>query len=95
MNKEVEKIVSPRPEVAGRIRLYKYISQKALNGLIENGTFKVTYREDCNDPQEMLEYGVDPQISRPYSERGFLSFSKNDNCAPLWGNYAEQYQGGV
>lgn len=80
-------------KISGRIRLFKYISFTALNSLIESGAFKVTYRTDCNDPQEMLEYGVDPKCGGLYSERGFLSFSKNGNSAPMWGNYAEHYKG--
>lgn len=93
MSKGVEIIVSPRPEVAGKITLYKYISLKALEGLLRFGDFKVSYRKDCNDPQEMTPSGYLPHQENMYSNRGFLSFTTKSDCAPLWGNYADKYAG--
>lgn len=92
MSKDVEIIVSPRPEITGKITLYKYISVNGLNGLIEDGTFKVTYRKNCNDPQELTPAGEVAEISM-YDHYGFLSFSKDGNNSPLWGNYADHYKG--
>lgn len=93
MSKDAEIIVSPRPEVAGKITLYKYISLKALEGLLRFGDFKVSYRKDCNDPQEMTPSGYLPHQENMYSHRGFLSFTTKSDCAPLWGNYADKFAG--
>lgn len=93
MSGQPETIVSPRPEICSTITLYKYISKRGLEGLIENGSLKVTYRSDCNDPQEMTPYGEHPDKYNTYPENGFISFSKEGNNAPMWGNYAENYKG--
>ena len=93
MSKDAEIIVSPRPEVAGKITLYKYISLKALEGLLRFGDFKVSYRKDCNDPQEMTPSGYLPHQENMYSHRGVLSFTTKSDCAPLWGNYADKFAG--
>ena len=92
MSNEVVKIVSPRPEVAGKIKLYKYVTVNGLAGLVDNGAFKVTYRGACNDPQELTPAG-DVLEKSIYDYYGFLSFSKDGNNSSMWGNYAEHYKG--
>ena len=92
MSGKTEIIVSPRSAIAGKVTLYKYISVKGLEGLIRNGSFKVTYRTNCNDPQEMTPAGRVGDFSM-YDYRGFLSFTKNGNNSPRWGNYADSYTG--
>lgn len=82
------------PKTNHSITLYKYISNIALEGLIKNGDFRVTYRKDCNDPYEMLPAHANPQnmFSR-YIDQGFISFSECPDNATLWGNYADKYAG--
>ena len=89
---KTETLVNPQNE--NRLKLYKYISEVALIGLIENGDFKVTYRKDCNDPYEMLPAYANPKnmFSRN-NDQGFISFSECPDNATLWGNYADKYAG--
>ena len=76
------------------ITLYKYISEVALHGLIEHGDFRVTYREYCNDPYEMLPAYTNPQKKHNRNDKqGFSSFSECPDNATLWGNYADKYAG--
>ena len=93
MSEKTEIVVSPRPEIAGRINLYKYVSVKALEGLLRYGDFRVCYRKDSNDPQEMTPAGYLPGEESTYSTRGFVSFTAKSDCAPMWGNYADKYAG--
>lgn len=85
--------VSPRAEVSSTIKLYKYISFKALKGLIKYGDFRVTYRKDCNDPLEMLPAGKLPGLGDLREERGFISLTQCANNLTMWGNYADKFQG--
>lgn len=93
MQIQSEVVVSPRESISYTVTLYKYISRLALIKLIREGAFKVTFCNDCNDPQEMLPSGNLPSEPNIYSDRGFISFSKDGNNAPMWGNYASSYCG--
>lgn len=75
--------------------LYKYISPTALSGLIQHGDFRITFRQDANDPLELLPKGElpDNKVHMSNEDLGFISLTKNNNCPPLWGNYADKYQG--
>lgn len=75
-----------------RIILYKYITPLALEGLIEHGDFKLTYRNDANDPFECL-----PRSSifsdEILSHIGIISLTSNPRNHPMWGNYADKFKG--
>ena len=75
-----------------RITLYKYITTLALEGLIEHGDFKLTYRNDANDPFECL-----PRNSifsdEMLSHIGIISLTSNPRNHPMWGNYADKFKG--
>lgn len=80
-----------------RLVLYKYLTPIALTGLLKNGDLKITFPQDANDPLELLPKGENPQSKRQRKETqmdlGFLSLTKDYNCPPMWGNYADKYKG--
>lgn len=75
-----------------RITLYKYITPVALEGLIQHGDFKLTYRNGANDPFECL-----PRRSEfsdeILSHIGIISLTRNPKNHPMWGNYADKFRG--
>ncbi len=78
----------------GSKTLYKYVTQEALLGLFRNGSLKVAYRHDANDPFEFLPLGRLPnQYHEDEKELGFVSLTALDNCPSMWGNYAAKYTG--
>lgn len=87
-----EQIITPPQELSKSLTLYKYISNKALEALIQHGDFRVTYPRDCNDPFERM-----PAYRKSSSSNndGFISFSQCKDNATLWGNYAEKYAGAL
>jgi len=76
----------------GTLTLHKYVSVKALEGFLNNGDLKLTYRTDANDPYEMLEKGKIPSLS-PRDVDGFLSFTTKYDDLSMWGNYADKFRG--
>lgn len=74
------------------ITLYKYISHEALKGLLKDGSIKLTYQDDANDPFECK-----PRPSVFKDERlkniGIVSFTTTPNNHPMWGNYADKFRG--
>lgn len=80
-----------------QLKLYKYMTPVALSCLLQHGDLKITFPQDANDPLELLPKGDNPQSLRQRKEKntdlGFLSLTKDKNCPPMWGNYADKYKG--
>lgn len=74
------------------LRLYKYISVRALTGFIEHGDIKITYKSDANDPYESSPKGIHPGLSKSCTH-GFLSLTKSRNNHSMWGTYADKFRG--
>lgn len=81
-------ITPPHCEI---LTLYKYLTPAALDGLIRHGDFRITFREDANDPTEMLPIGTPSYIEPDHF--GAVSFTTRHNNHPMWGNYAACFTG--
>lgn len=73
------------------LTLFKYLTPAALDGLICHGDFRITFREDANDPTEMLPIDTPGYIEPDHF--GAISFTTRHNNHPMWGNYAACYTG--
>lgn len=86
--------VTPKEDESETITLYKYLPFETLIEILKHGDLKITFREDANDPYELLPSGDLPNDhSNIKKDYGFISFSSNNNIPSLWGNYSDKYKG--
>ncbi|MBT8778777.1 DUF2971 domain-containing protein [Akkermansia muciniphila] len=87
-------IIVPNENNGKKMLLYKYVNLYSLMQIIEHCDMKISFREDANDPYEMLEQGIYPgDVIGTYREYGFISLSRSNDVPSLWGNYADKYSG--
>lgn len=75
------------------IRLYKFVSPIGLTSFLQHGDLKISFRNDANDPYEVLPQGEMPGTSSKNILHGFISLSSKYNLPSMWGNYASKYSG--
>lgn len=74
------------------LTLYKYVTEAALLGFLKDGSFKLGFGYDSNDPFELYHFD---ELFRETSKIGFVSLTDKGNDPYMWGNYADKYRGAM
>lgn len=84
-----------------QIRLYKYLSPKALASFVQNHSLKLSFGYETNDRFELLPGHMLPtndaaarETQTPEMARhGFISLTRVEDNPYMWGYYADMYRG--
>lgn len=84
-----------------QIRLYKYLSPKALASFVQNHSLKLSFGYEANDRFELLPGDMLPSNDAAAREKetpemarhGFISLTRVEDNPYMWGYYADMYRG--